>query len=544
MDEASEAMALSERDEPARAPGKPAPGKPENEQFQGAEPAAVEETAPPASEALPLPVGERQGEGGPEVDNVAPPESDAISDRLERIIESVLFAAGTPVSLRRLVEILDGPTTREVLAAVRRLLQEYALGRRGIQLREVAGGYQFRTARENAEWVRAVFREKPSRLGRATLETLAVVAYKQPVTRAEIEAVRGVDVDGVLSTLLSRRLIKIEGRKETVGRPLLYGTTAEFLEVFGLKDLNELPSLKELGPAPDTDDEESSPTPSNKRPPGTKRSRSQPRLRVTPTPQQQPTATQRLQKILSQAGIASRRKAEELIQAGRVRLNGRVVTELGTKADPRTDRITIDGRPLRLSSERLYILLHKPVGVVTTLSDPEGRPTVRDLLPEVRVRVFPVGRLDYYSSGLLLLTNDGELALRLTHPRYGVRKTYQVKVNGRPTAEALEKLASGVRLEEGTTAPAEVRVIRGSDAKTWLEITLSEGRKREVRRMCEQVGYRVEKLTRIRLGPLNLGSLQPGQHRTLTEREVYQLRHAVGLSRVRALSTDGTDERR
>ena len=253
MDEASEAMALSERDEPASAPDEPAPGKPENEQFQGAEPAAVEETAPPASEALPLPVGGRQGEGGPEVDNVAPPESDAISDRLERIIESVLFAAGTPVSLRRLVEILDGPTTREVLAAVRRLLQEYALGRRGIQLREVAGGYQFRTARENAEWVRAVFREKPSRLGRATLETLAIVAYKQPVTRAEIEAVRGVDVDGVLSTLLSRRLIKIEGRKETVGRPLLYGTTAEFLEVFGLKDLNELPSLKELGPAPDTD---------------------------------------------------------------------------------------------------------------------------------------------------------------------------------------------------------------------------------------------------------------------------------------------------
>jgi len=206
-----------------------------------------------------------------------------------------------------------------------------------------------------------------------------------------------------------------------------------------------------------------------------------------------------------------------------------VVTELGTKADPRTDRITIDGRPLRLSSERLYILLHKPVGVVTTLSDPEGRPTVRDLLPEVRVRVFPVGRLDYYSSGLLLLTNDGELALRLTHPRYGVCKTYLVKVKGTPTVEALEKLASGVRLEEGTTAPAEVRVIRGSDAKTWLEITLSEGRKREVRRMCEQVGYRVEKLTRIRLGPLNLGSLQPGRHRALTQQEVHKLRHAVGL---------------
>jgi segregation and condensation protein B len=247
MEEASEAMAVSGPDEPASTPGEPAPGKSESEQFQGEEPAAVEEAA--------LPERADRGEGGPGVDDIAPPENEAISDRLERIIESVLFAASAPVSLRRLVEILDGPSSKEVLAAVRRLLQEYAPGRHGIQLREVAGGYQFRTARENAEWVRAVFREKPARLGRAALETLAIVAYKQPVTRAEIEAVRGVDVEGVLSTLLSRRLIKIEGRKETVGRPLLYGTTAEFLEVFGLKDLNELPSLKELGPAPDTDDE-------------------------------------------------------------------------------------------------------------------------------------------------------------------------------------------------------------------------------------------------------------------------------------------------
>ena len=207
-----------------------------------------------------------------------------------------------------------------------------------------------------------------------------------------------------------------------------------------------------------------------------------------------------------------------------------MVTELGTKADPRTDRITIDGRPLQLSSERLYIVLYKPVGVVTTLSDPEGRPTVRDLLPDVRARVFPVGRLDYHSSGLLLLTNDGELALRLTHPRYGVRKTYRVKVKGTPTAEALEQLARGVRLEEGMSAPAEVRVIRTSDAKTWLEITLSEGRKREVRRMCEHIGNPVEKLIRVRLGQLNLGSLHPGQHRALSEREVQQLRHGVGLA--------------
>jgi segregation and condensation protein B len=187
-------------------------------------------------------------------DDTAVPQQDDEFGRLARIVESVLFAAATPVSLRRLVDILDGPTNRDVQAAVARLQQYYAPGQRGIQLHEVAGGYQFRTARENAEWVRAVFRDKPTRLGRAALETLAIVAYKQPVTRAEIEAVRGVDVDGVLSTLLSRRLIKISGRKEAVGRPLLYNTTPEFLETFGLKDVKELPSLRELGPAPDAEE--------------------------------------------------------------------------------------------------------------------------------------------------------------------------------------------------------------------------------------------------------------------------------------------------
>lgn len=207
-----------------------------------------------------------------------------------------------------------------------------------------------------------------------------------------------------------------------------------------------------------------------------------------------------------------------------------MVTQLGTKANPRKDRITIDGRPLRVADELLYILLHKPINVVTTLSDPEGRPTVRDYLPDIRARVFPVGRLDFHSSGLLLLTNDGELALRLTHPRYGVRKTYRVKVKGTPKPETLAELAAGVRLEEGVTAPAEVQVESSREGKTWLQITLGEGRKREVRRMCERVGHAVEKLARVRLGPLTLGKLPPGAHRLLTEREVQALRRAVGLA--------------
>jgi segregation and condensation protein B len=189
-----------------------------------------------------------------EQDDDAPAVPESPEHRLDHIVESVLFAAAAPVGLRKLVEILDGPTSKEVQAALTRLREQYGPGRRGIQLHEVAGGYQFRTARENAEWVRAVFRDKPARLGRATLETLAIIAYKQPATRAEIEAIRGVDVDGVLNTLLSRRFIKIAGRKEAVGRPLLYSTTPEFLEAFGLKELSELPSLKELGLPPDADE--------------------------------------------------------------------------------------------------------------------------------------------------------------------------------------------------------------------------------------------------------------------------------------------------
>src|SRR5512144_2649244 len=164
------------------------------------------------------------------------------------------------------------------------------------------------------------------------------------------------------------------------------------------------------------------------------------------------TSGERLQKILSHAGVSSRRAAETMIRAGRVTVNGRTVTELGTRANPQRDRIAIDGKPLRAAAPLVYILLNKPVGVMTTLSDPQGRPTVRDLLVGVRQRVFPVGRLDFHTSGLLLLTNDGELALRLTHPRYGVKKTYEVKVKGRPEPAQLAALARGVRLSDGVSA--------------------------------------------------------------------------------------------
>lgn len=176
--------------------------------------------------------------------------------RLDSIVESLLFASGVPLTLRRLVDVLNGPTAKEVKQSIARLIRDYEGNERGIHLVAVAGGFQFRTVPENAEWVRALLRERPARLGRATLETLAIIAYKQPATRAEIEAVRGVDADSALNSLLAKRLIKISGRKETVGRPLMYSTTADFLEVFGLKDLSELPALKEIGPVAEPEENE------------------------------------------------------------------------------------------------------------------------------------------------------------------------------------------------------------------------------------------------------------------------------------------------
>lgn len=232
---------------------------------------------------------------------------------------------------------------------------------------------------------------------------------------------------------------------------------------------------------------------------------------------------ERLQKILARAGIASRRKAEELILHGHVTVNGRVVTELGTKSDPERDHIKVDGKSIRLQP-LVYLVLNKPKGHVTTLADPEGRPTVADLLRGVKVRVYPVGRLDYDAEGLLLCTNDGELAHRLMHPRYEVPKIYQVKVKGVMEEKAFTKLRRGIVLEEGRTAPARIKPLHKTEANSWIELTIREGWNRQIKRMCERVGHPVLKLQRIRYGPLELGDLPLGQHRMLTPREVALLK--------------------
>jgi 23S rRNA pseudouridine2605 synthase len=217
-----------------------------------------------------------------------------------------------------------------------------------------------------------------------------------------------------------------------------------------------------------------------------------------------------------------------MIRQGRVKVNGLTVKELGTRATT-ADKIHVDGKPLPSAHELLHLAVNKPPGVVTTARDPEGRPTVLDLVPRRLARVFPVGRLDLQSTGLLLLTNDGELAARVTHPRYHVPRTYRVKVGGVPDERALGRLRRGVRLPDGRTGPAEVEVERPLPTKTWLRITVHEGRTHLIRAMCEAVGHRVEKLQRVRIGPLALGSLPLGAFRPLAPAEITALRRAVGL---------------
>ena len=231
---------------------------------------------------------------------------------------------------------------------------------------------------------------------------------------------------------------------------------------------------------------------------------------------------ERLQKILASAGVASRRKSEELIVEGRVTVNGAVVTELGTKADAEHDHIKVDGRLIRPTGRLVYIALNKPDNVVSTASDPQGRETVLDFLPGVRERVYPVGRLDYHSTGLILLTNDGEFANAITAARSHVPKTYLVKSKGELTAEEEQEFRTGVPLSGQRTAPAGLRLIRRGE-NPWYEVRLIEGRNQQIRIMFKHFGHLVEKLRRVKIGTLELGSLKPGEFRYLTPEEVRKL---------------------
>lgn len=236
---------------------------------------------------------------------------------------------------------------------------------------------------------------------------------------------------------------------------------------------------------------------------------------------------ERLQKLIARAGIASRRRAEELILEGRVSVNGHIVRELGAKADLANDNVIVDGTPLREPSPPVVLLLHKPKGYVTTRSDPEGRPTVMDLLPKKYAHLHPIGRLDFDTAGVLLFTNDGELTNVLTHPSHGVKKTYWARIKGKIKRETLQKLARGLMLEDGPTAPCQARIKAETDNNSLIEIVLHEGRNRQVRRMLEAVNHPVRALRRVGFANLDLEGVPPGTVRELLPGEVRQLRKAA-----------------
>jgi len=241
-------------------------------------------------------------------------------------------------------------------------------------------------------------------------------------------------------------------------------------------------------------------------------------------------ASERLQKIIAAAGIASRRHAEQLITGGAVSVNGQTITELGSKADPERDHIRVNGKLLRGAERHTYLLLNKPKGYVTTVQDPEGRATVMSLLRGIRERVYPVGRLDYASEGLLLLTNDGALAAALMKASSNVPKTYVVKIAGQPEENGIAKLRSGVSIamkggRRIKTRPAKIRLVREGD-NPWYEVTLTEGKNRQIRKMFEEIGHHVEKIKRVRFGPLEL-NVPPGEFRRLTPAEVARLKSAI-----------------
>lgn len=238
--------------------------------------------------------------------------------------------------------------------------------------------------------------------------------------------------------------------------------------------------------------------------------------------------TERLQKVMAEFGVASRRKCEEMIAAGKVKVNGGIITELGTKVDKLKDAIEVDGKIIMCSESRVYILLNKPVGYITSAKDQFGRPTVLDLLKGVSVRVFPIGRLDYDTEGLILLTNDGEITYRITHPKHNIDKTYRALINGEADIKDIESFKNGIAIEDYTTAPAKLEIIRHIKGNSIVDITIHEGKNRQVRKMCAAIGHEVIWLKRIRIGKIELGELKIGEWRYLSDAEVEYLKALEG----------------
>ncbi len=371
---------------------------------------------------------------------------------LRPALEAVLMVADQPLDELTLASAVGYPV-HEVTAALAELADDYTRQGRGFELRNVAGGWRFYTREEYAAVVEAFILDgQQARLTQAALETLAVVAYKQPVSRQRVSAIRGVNVDGVVRTLLSRGLVEESGQDGESGANL-YRTTNYFLERIGVSSLDDLPELAPYLPDMDDMEDDLTAMAGNGRRNG-RRSRvrgsgEHSRARGVVTLDLDDDGQIRLQKLLAQSGVASRRKCEQIMLDGLVEVDGEIVTRLGTKVDPRTAVIRVDGKRLPPVSPNVYVVLNKPRGVVSTMADPEGRPTLQHLVADRPERLFHVGRLDTDTAGLILLTNDGDFAQRMAHPSYEVDKTYVAEVEGKVSKATLQQLLDGVTLEDG-----------------------------------------------------------------------------------------------
>ena len=432
---------------------------------------------------------------------------------LRPALEAVLMVADQPLDHVTLASAVGYPPG-EVSAALAALAEEYAEQGRGFDLRNVAGGWRYYTREDYAGVVeKFVLDGQQARLTQAALETLAVVAYKQPVSRARVSAIRGVNVDGVMRTLVARGLVEEAGHDaETTAT--LYRTTGYFLERIGVASLEELPELApflpEIGELDDLD------------------------ARAEVARHRMSLETDddgliRLQKLLAQSGVASRRKCEELMLAGLVEVDGEVVTRLGTKVDPTTAVIRVDGKRLPPVSAHVYLVLNKPRGVVSTMSDPEGRRTLSDFVGDRPERLFHVGRLDTDTEGLILLTNDGDFAQRVAHPSYELDKTYVAEVDGVVAKATVKRLLAGVTLEDGPVEVSAAKVVSTSADRSIVEVVIHEGRNRIVRRLLDEVGHPVRRLTRTAIGPVLLRGLKRGDLRELTLDELGVLLDAARL---------------
>lgn len=412
------------------------------------------------------------------------------------ILESLLFTAGDEgLDEKQLLEILDMSKDQLV-----ELIENYSS--HGLMIQRFGMTYVLTTKKEAATYIEQLIEQKSQmKLSQAAMEVLSIIAYNQPLSRSDIELIRSINSDGAVKTLIAKGLVEAKVVNEQRSQQLI--TTDLFLNVFGISNIEDLPTTEE-------DDEEMDAFFSNL---------------VNQKEKIMTKELERLQKRIANSGYTSRRKAETLISEGKVKVNGTTVTELGTKVKP-SDTIEVEGIKIELE-DKIYILFHKPTQVITSVSDDRGRTVVTDYFKDIEARIYPVGRLDYDTSGLLLLTNDGEFTNLMTHPRYQIKKKYVAKLKGYLMREEVKALEKGIELEDGMTQPAEVKVKKQDKDKntTLVEITITEGRNRQVRRMFEHFGHQVTKLSRIEYGPLNVVGLNAGEGRVLTPHEVKVMRH-------------------